>query len=176
MLRRRFIRQPSEAPVAIGVTVGGCSRGDAETVPRRLKHRLNRWRINTGRRFNRWLRKISAELQTLLLIQIFKTKAINTQFGPFSRDNLTPQTLILIVLESFYIHIGKLRFKRGLNTKIKCMSHFAYELRDRNFKFDRTWLNRHESTTLILSLLWRWYIIFRMNIFLEVWFAPLWCY
>ena len=36
MLRRRFIRRPSEAPVAIGVTVGGCSRGDAETEPRRL--------------------------------------------------------------------------------------------------------------------------------------------
>ena len=32
------------------------------------------------------------------------------------------------------------------------MSHFAYELGDLNFKFDRTWLNRHENTTLILSL------------------------
>ena len=42
MLRRRFIRQPSDAPVAIGVKVGGCSRDDAETEPRRLKHRLNR--------------------------------------------------------------------------------------------------------------------------------------
>ena len=83
-----------------------------------------------GRRCNRWLREFSAELQTLLLIQIFKTKAINTQFGPFSRDNLTPQTLILIVLASFYIEIGKLRSKQGLNTKTKCMSHFAYELRD----------------------------------------------
>ena len=71
----------------------------------------------TRRRFNRWLKKISAELQTLLLIQNFKTKAINTQFGPFSRDNLTPQTLILIVLASFYINIGKLRSKRGFKHK-----------------------------------------------------------
>jgi len=71
----------------------------------------------TRRRFNRWLRKISAELQTLLLIQIFKTKAINTQFGPFSRDNLTPQTLILIVLASFYINISKLRSKWGFKHK-----------------------------------------------------------
>ena len=54
----------------------------------------------------------SAELQTLLLIQISKTKAINAQFGPFSRDNLTPQTLILILLASFYINIGKLRSKQ----------------------------------------------------------------
>ena len=55
--------------------------------------------------------KFSAELQTLLLIQISKTKAINTQLGSFSRDNLTPQTLILMVLASFYINIGKLRSK-----------------------------------------------------------------
>ena len=94
MLRRRFIRQPSDAPVAVGVTVGGCSRDDAQAKPQRVKHRLNRCRGKTRRRFNQWLRKFSAELQTLLLIQIFKTKAINTQFGPFSRDNLTPQTLI----------------------------------------------------------------------------------
>ena len=73
----------------------------------------------TRRRFNWWLRKFSAELQTLLLIQISKTKAINTQLGSFSRDNLTPQTLILIVLASFYINIGKLRSKRDLNTKPK---------------------------------------------------------
>ena len=57
-----------------------------------------------GRRFNRWLREISAELQTLLLIQIFKTKAINTQFGPFSRDNLTPQTLILSARKFLHKH------------------------------------------------------------------------
>ena len=74
-----------------------------------------RWK--TRRRFNRWLKKISAELQTLLLIQILKTKAINTQFGPFLRDNLTPQTLILIVLATFYINIGKLRSKRGFKHK-----------------------------------------------------------
>ena len=30
---------------------------------------------------------------------------------------------------------------------------FAYELRDWNFKFARTWLNRHESATFVLSLL-----------------------
>ena len=71
----------------------------------------------TGRRFNRWLREFAAELQTLLLIRISKTEAINAQFGPFSRDNLTPQTLILIVLASFYINIGKLRSKRGLKHK-----------------------------------------------------------
>ena len=84
------------------------------------------------------------------------------------------------MLASFYINLGKKRSKRGLNTKTKCTSHFAYELRDLNFRFDRTWLNRHESTTLILSLLWRWYFIFSMNIFLEVWFCSLvmlltWC-
>ena len=95
--------------------------------------------VKTGRRFNRWLRRFAAELQTLLLIQISKTKAINTQFGSFSRDNLTPQTLIHIVLASFYIDIDKVRSKRGFkHKKTKCMSHFAYELRDRNFKFDRT--------------------------------------
>ena len=58
----------------------------------------------TGRRFNRWLRKISAELQTLLLIQIIEAKAINTQFGPFSRDNLTPQTLILSARKLLHRH------------------------------------------------------------------------
>jgi len=42
------------------------------------------------------------------------------------------------MLASFYINLGKLRTKRGLNTKTKCMSHFAYEVRDLNFKFDRT--------------------------------------
>ena len=36
MLKRRFIRHASEAPVAIGVNVGGCSRGNAETEPRTL--------------------------------------------------------------------------------------------------------------------------------------------
>ena len=49
---------------------------------------------------------------------------------------------------------------------------FAYELRDWNFKFARTWLNRHESTTFVLSLLlscqnilsmydilWAWYLL-----------------
>ena len=36
MLKRRFIRHASEAPVAIGVNVGGCSRGNAETETRRL--------------------------------------------------------------------------------------------------------------------------------------------
>ena len=30
---------------------------------------------------------------------------------------------------------------------------FAYELRDWTFKFARTWLNRHESITFVLSLL-----------------------
>jgi len=30
---------------------------------------------------------------------------------------------------------------------------FAYELRDWNFKFAMTWLNRHESATFVLSLL-----------------------
>ena len=30
---------------------------------------------------------------------------------------------------------------------------FAYELRDWNFKFARTWVNRYESETFILSLL-----------------------
>ena len=58
----------------------------------------------TRRRFNRWLRKFSAELQTLLLIQISKTKAINAQFGPFSRDNLTPQTLILSARKLLHTH------------------------------------------------------------------------
>ena len=89
MLWRRFIRQPSDAPVAVGVTVGDCSRDDAETEPRRLKKPVEPMQVKTGRRFNRWLRKFAAGLQTLLLIQISKTKAINTQFGPFSRDNLT---------------------------------------------------------------------------------------
>ena len=46
----------------------------------------------------------SAELQTLLLIQILKTKAINTQFGSFSRDNLTPQTLKLSARKLLYKH------------------------------------------------------------------------
>ena len=95
MQRRRFIRQLSDAPVAIGVTDGGCSRNDAETEPRRLLAPVEPMQCKTRRRFNRWLRKFSAELQTLLLIQIIEAKAINTQFGPFSRDNLTPQTLIL---------------------------------------------------------------------------------
>ena len=36
MLKHRFIRHASEAPMVIGVNVGGCSRGDAETEPRRL--------------------------------------------------------------------------------------------------------------------------------------------
>ena len=58
----------------------------------------------TSHRFNRRLRKISAELQTLLLIQIFKTKAMNTQFGPISRDNLTPQTLILSARKLLHRH------------------------------------------------------------------------
>ena len=48
MLRRWFIRQPSDAPVAIGVTVGGYSRVDAETEPLKLKHRLNRCKENQG--------------------------------------------------------------------------------------------------------------------------------
>ena len=104
MMWRRFIRQPSDAPVAVGVTVGGCSRDDAQAKPQRVKHRLNRCREKTRRRFNRWLRKISAELQTLLLIQIFKTKALSTQFGPFSRDNLTPQTLTLSARKLLYKH------------------------------------------------------------------------
>ena len=30
---------------------------------------------------------------------------------------------------------------------------FAYELRDLNFKFAMTWLNRHGSATFVLSLL-----------------------
>ena len=84
----------------------------------------------TGRRFNRWLRKISAELQTLLLIQIFKTEAINTQFGPFSRDNLTPQTLILSARKLLYKHRQIKIQARFKHKKTKCMSHFAYELRD----------------------------------------------
>ena len=42
MLRRRFIRQPSDAPAVIGETGGGCFRDDAETEPQRFKHRLNR--------------------------------------------------------------------------------------------------------------------------------------
>ena len=58
----------------------------------------------TMRRLNRWLRKFVVELQTLLLIQISKTKAINTQFGPFSRDNLTPQTLILSARKLLHKH------------------------------------------------------------------------
>ena len=58
----------------------------------------------TGRRFNRWLREFSAELQTLLLIQISKTNTKNTQFGPFSRDNLTPQTLILSARKFLHKH------------------------------------------------------------------------
>ena len=64
----RFIRQPSDAPVAVGVSVGGCSRDDAETEPRRLKKPVEPMQVKTGRRFNRWLRKFAAGLQTLLLI------------------------------------------------------------------------------------------------------------
>ena len=104
MLKRRFIRHASEAPVALGVKVGGCSRGNAETEPRRLEAPVEPIQRKTRRRFNRWLRKISAELQTLLLIQIFKNKALNTQFGPFSRDNLTPQTLILSARKLLHRH------------------------------------------------------------------------
>ena len=99
----------------------------------------------TRRRFNRWLRKFSAKLQTLLLIQILKTKAINTQFGPFSRDNLTPQILIQSARKLLHKH-RQIKIQARFKTqKTKCMSHFAYELRDWNFKFDRTWLNRHEK-------------------------------
>ena len=60
-----------------------------------------------GRRLNRWWREFSTELQTLLLIQIFKTKAINTQFWSFSRDNLTPQTLILSARKLLHKHRQK---------------------------------------------------------------------
>jgi hypothetical protein len=45
---RRFIRQPSDAPVVVGEMVGGCSRDNAETEPRRLKHRLNQCKENQG--------------------------------------------------------------------------------------------------------------------------------
>ena len=48
LIDRRFIRQPSDAPVSTGVTGGDCSRDDAETEPRRLKHRLNRCMENQG--------------------------------------------------------------------------------------------------------------------------------
>ena len=44
----RFIRQPSNALVAIGVSAGVQSREDAETEPRRLKHRLNRCKGKQG--------------------------------------------------------------------------------------------------------------------------------
>ena len=71
-------------------------------------------KVKTGRRINRWLRKNSAELQALLLMQIFKAKAINTQFGLFSRDNLTPQTLKLSARKLLHKHKQikiKARFK-----------------------------------------------------------------
>ena len=48
MQGRQFIRQPSDAPVAVGLTVGVLSRDDAEIEPQRLKHRLNRCRRKQG--------------------------------------------------------------------------------------------------------------------------------
>ena len=71
----------------------------------------------TRRRINWWLRKFFCWTTKSTSDPNIKTKAINAQFGPFSRDNLTPQTLILIVLASFYINIGKLRSKRGFKHK-----------------------------------------------------------
>ena len=44
----RFIRQPSNALVSVGVSAGVQFREDAETEPRRLKHRLNRCRGKQG--------------------------------------------------------------------------------------------------------------------------------
>ena len=40
-----------------------------------------------------------------------------------------------------------------MSLKMGMYESFAYELRDRTFKFARTWLNRHESATFVLSLL-----------------------
>ena len=42
LIDRRFIRQPSDAPVTVGVTVGAYSRDGAELMSQGVKHRLNR--------------------------------------------------------------------------------------------------------------------------------------
>ena len=131
----------------------------------------------TRRRFNRWLRKFSAELQTLLLIQIFQNQSHKHSIWTIFERHLHPSNTHTYSARNLLHKHRQIKIQARINIKSKkCMSHFAYELRDWNFKFARTWLNRHESATLILSHLWSWYIIFSMNIFLDVWFAPLWCY
>ena len=129
-----------------------------------------------GRQFNRWLRKFSAELQTLLLIQIFKTKALNTQFGPFSRDNLTPQTLILSAHKLLHRHKQIKIQARFKHKKPNVWATLPMNLEIETLSSIGRGSIGMKAQKLILSLLWRWYIIFSMNIFFEVWFAPLWCY
>jgi hypothetical protein len=80
------------------------------------------------RQFNRCTEIALLNYILYLWSKFQRTKGINTQFRPFSRDNLTPQALIYYSCSKALHNIGNENQAR-INTRSKvCMSHMPTNL------------------------------------------------